>query len=75
MHGIIWLHALPCMKSYDSMRGIACKVCRSGFHAWNRMESYGHMRPCMELHGSLMNLDPGGYDARTGNTLRIAFSS
>ena len=41
MHGIIWFHALPCMGSYDSMRGIAWKVCRSWFFAWNRMESYG----------------------------------
>ena len=41
MHGIIWFYELPCMESYDSMRGIAWKVCRSWFHAWNRMESYG----------------------------------
>ena len=41
MHGLIWFHALPCMESYDSMRGIAWKVCRPWFHAWNRMESYG----------------------------------
>ena len=40
-HGIIWFHALPRMKSCDSMRGIAWKVCRSWLHAWNRMESYG----------------------------------
>ena len=59
-HGIIWFHALPCMESYDSMHGIAWKVCRPWFHAWNRMESYGRpVRPCMELHGSLMNLVPG----------------
>ena len=41
MHGIIWFHALPCMESYDSMRGIAWKVCRPWFHVWNRMESHG----------------------------------
>ena len=58
-HGIIWFHELPCMESYDSMRGIAWKVCTSWFHAWNRMESCGsmhfhvwnHMIPCVELHG------------------------
>ena len=59
MHGIIWFHELPCMKSYDSMRGIAWKVCRSvSMHGivWNHTD---HMRPCMELHGSPMSLDPG----------------
>ena len=49
MHGIIFFHALPCMESYDSMRGIAWKVCRSWFHAWNRMESYGSYA---SMHGN-----------------------
>ena len=40
-HGIIWFHALTCMESYDSMRGIAWKVFTSWLYAWNRMESYG----------------------------------
>ena len=34
------------MESYDSMHGIV----------WNHTD---HMLPCMELHESLMNLDPG----------------
>ena len=59
MHGIIWFHALPCMESYDSMRGIAWRsVGHGSMHGivWNHTD---HMLPCMELHRSLMNLDPG----------------
>ena len=52
MHFHVWNHRIPCVEvhgrsvGHGSMHGIV----------WNHTD---HMLRCMELHGSLMNLDPG----------------
>ena len=52
------------MESYDSMRGTAWKVCRSWFHAWNRMESYGSYASMHEIAWKPYELDPGSLKLR-----------
>ena len=76
MHGIVWNHMVPCMESYGNI----------WLHAWNRMKLYNcrheiglnHMEnegmDSMELHGSLMNLDPGTKSFVTELCCRIRLS-
>ena len=57
MHFHVWNHRIPCVElhgksvGHGSMHGIV----------WNHTD---HKLPRMELHGSLMNLDPGNQPAR-----------